>query len=198
MFKLIEKLSAYIADKLAKTDSDYENFDYYEYALIGIFSFILYTIIATILSLLLGYFPHVYLGICFLVNIRKYCGGFHMDTSLGCCIVTSFSYILVCYPSILLNQYYIIGFIFSLISLHGLNQIPRYTSKATKHQDYKQKQIKKKYILMLSLYLICNLILVIITYYTKYDFSRISIMISCSLLINKFSLSNFAFKLFDK
>ena len=55
MQKLIEFIAKKISLKLCKSDENEENYDYYEYALIGYLCFIKYCITAIIFSLTWGF-----------------------------------------------------------------------------------------------------------------------------------------------
>lgn len=196
MFKKIKELSYKITDLIvSKEDKDYY---FCQYSIKGFLHATLYWIISLILGLMFGYIIYVPFGILLLIEIRKFCGGIHGKTDMQCLILSVFFFNIVSSSSILLCYYYVLFFVLSLCSLTGLNSIPKYTSTATRHKIERQRTIKRNYILMLLGYIFVNLIMVILTYFGVIDLSKFSIMISIALIINRFSLSDFAFWLIDK
>lgn len=197
MLNLIEKLSHYIAKKISNTDTDNENYDYYQYSIHGLLSFGLYFIIAVILSFIFGYFPYILLIIPILLNVRSQCGGSHALSSFWCMVATSFWYFVIGMSTIHLNAFYILLFILSFVAWTGLSEIPKYTKTATRHREERQKEFKKKYITRLSLVFIANGIFILLTLMNVVDLSKFSTLLSMAVLVNRFSLSNWSFKLFE-
>lgn len=205
MQKIIEKIAHKISLFLCKYDGNIENFDYYEYAITGIEFFIIYCVIAIFFSLLLGYFPYIFVIIPCLLCLRSQSGGAHAKTTFWCCITTSIVYVIIGL-SVYLNKYYLILFILSLFGFTGLNQVPKYTETATQHSEEKQRFFQISYIVRLFVVFILNL-LTIILYLDNYDFclfnknidfSKVSCCLSASVLMNRFSLSNLCFAILNK
>lgn len=204
MQKLIEFVAKKISLKLCESDQNKENYDYYEYALIGYLCFIKYCITAIIFSFLLGYFPYIFIIIPCLLGIRSQSGGSHAKTPFWCFLTTTIVYIAIGL-STYLNKYFLILFLLSFISFTGLEYIPKYTRTAIQHSEEKQRFFQLNYVVRLFVVFILN-ILCIILFFNKYnftvfdfyiDFSKISCVLSSCALMNRFSLSDLSFKLLD-
>ena len=204
MQKLIEFIAKKISLKLCKSDGNEENYDYYEYALIGYLCFIKYCITAIIFSLFLGYFPYVFIIIPCLLNIRSQSGGSHAKTSFWCYFTTTVVYVLIGL-STYLNKYFLILFFISFVGFTGLEHIPKYTKTAIQHTEEKQRFFQLNYVVRLFIVFILN-ILSIILFFNNYnfnifdyyiDFSKISCVLSSCVIINRFSLSDLCFKILD-
>lgn len=202
MFKLIEKLSAFIAQKISDTDENNDNFDYYEYSIHGYISFFLYCSIAIILSLLFGYFTYVFLIIFVLLNIRSQSGGSHALSNKYCLLATSFWYLVIGLSVQYLSNLYFLFFLLSLIAFTGLKEVPKYTNTAKHHSTENQKKFKKKYIIRISLVAIVNLVFIIFAHcdinVPIFEFSKLSMVLSMCYIVNRFSLSNLSFVIFEK
>lgn len=204
MFKLIELIAQKISNKLCKSDGNEEYYDYYEYALIGEISFIVYSIIAIIISYFLGYFPYLFIAIPCFLGIRSPSGGSHAKTAFWCFTATNIVFILIGL-STYLNKFYIILFLLSFVTFTGLEHIPKYTRTAIRHNEEKQKFFQLSYVVRLFIIFMLN-ILAIVLYINNYNFTifgldinfaKISCVISSSALINRFMLSDLCFKILD-
>lgn len=204
MFKLIEIISRKISKKLCESDGNEEYYDYYEYSLIGNISFIVYSFFVIIISLILGYFPYLFIAMFSFLSIRSPSGGSHAKSALWCFISTNIIFILIGL-SIYINKYFLILFVLSFIVFSGLEYIPKYTKTATQHSIEKQRYFQVSYLSRLFIIFLLN-ILSIILYFNNYnfqifgfyiDFSKISCVISSSALMNRFMLSDLCFKLLD-
>ena len=204
MFKIVDFLVKKISLKLCKTDKDDENYDYYAYALEGVFCFCLYCIISIIFSFVFGYYPYIlFIIFCFLF-IRSQAGGSHAKTRNWCCFSTNLVYICIGL-STYLNKYFLILFLLSFMAFSDLKNIPKYTKSATQHSEEKQRYFQLNYLARLFILFILN-ILCIILYLNNYnfevfniclDFSKISCAISSAIIVNKFMLSDLCFKILD-
>lgn len=204
MQKIIELLAKKISLILCKSDGNEDNYDYYEYALIGYLCFIKYCITAIIFAYILGYFPYIFIIIPCLLNIRSQSGGSHAKTPFWCYFTTTVIYILIGL-STYLNQYYIILFLLSFIGFTGLEYIPKYTRTAIQHNEEKQRFFQLNYIVRLFVVFILNILSIVLYINNKnfnilsfyIDFSKISCVLSSCVLLNRFSLSDLCFKILD-
>lgn len=204
MFKLIEIIAQKISKKLCQSDGDNEYYDYYEYSLIGYISFIIYSLFVVAISILLGYFPYLFIAMFSFLSIRSPSGGSHAKNALWCFISTNIVFILIG-SSTYLNKYFLILFLFSFIVFSGLEYIPKYTKTATQHSEEKQRYFQLSYVSRLFIIFILN-VLSIVLYLNCYDltilginidFSKVSCVISTSAIMNRFMLSDLCFKLLD-
>ena len=204
MFKLIEVIAKKISKKLCQSDGNNEYYDYYEYSLIGYVSFIIYSLFVVAISILLGYFPYLFIAMFSFLSVRSPSGGSHAKNALWCFISTNLVFALIGL-STYLNKYFLILFLISFIVFSGLEHIPKYTKTATQHSEEKQKFFQLSYVLRLFIIFILN-ILCIVLYLNHYDliifgfaidFSKISCVISASAIMNKFMLSDLCFKILD-
>ena len=204
MQKLIEFIAKKISLKLCQSDGNEENYDYYEYALIGYLCFIKYCITAILFSILLGYFPYILIIIPCLLNIRSQSGGSHAKTPFWCYVTTTVMYIIIGL-SAYLNKYFIILFLISLIGFTSLEHIPKYTRTAIQHPEEKQRFFQLNYVVRLLVVFILNILSIILflngrnfNMFNFYiDFSKISCVLSSCVIINRFSLSDLCFKILD-
>lgn len=205
MFKFIKFLANRLSLFLCKTDNSKENYDYYEYAIIGYLSFSFYCIVAIILSILLKYFPYIFIIIPCLLSLRSQSGGSHAKTPFWCFIATTMAYLIIGL-STYLNKYYLIIFFISFIGFSGIKDIPKYTKTATQHSEEKQKFFQLNYVIRLNMVFLIN-IMSIILFMQGYifeinniviDFSKISCALSFCIMVNRFSLSDLCFALLDK
>lgn len=204
MFKLIEIIAQKISKKLCQSDGNNEYYDYYEYSLIGYISFIIYSLFVVAISILLGYFPYLFIAMFSFLSIRSPSGGSHAKNALWCFISTNIVFILIG-SSTYLNKYFLILFLFSFIVFSGLEYIPKYTKTATQHSEEKQRYFQLSYVSRLFIIFILN-VLSIVLYLNCYDltilgisidFSKVSCVISTSAIMNRFMLSDLCFKLLD-
>lgn len=201
MFNAILKLSYWITDKISSSDD--EDKDYYQYAIHGILSFLFSTSFAIVLSVIFNYSYYLILIIPSVLFLRSKSGGSHANTPQICFLWTNLMYFIIgiisLYSSYLFDSSCIVLFIVSLCyGLTGLKQVPRYTLTATRHSDKKQKTFKKQYIIRLMLFYILIFIGLLVTNISKYNFSIISNILSMSIIVNRFSLSNSSFWILSK
>ena len=216
MFKIIKRFTSWWSRKLCETDENNEEFDYYQYALEGYCCFLLYFIISLIISLFFGYCWYLPFIVFCLLFVREKCGGYHQEKNIYCLINSCLFYFLVGIVSFYLKNLYLIFFFFSFCLFLGLQKIPRYSSMAIKnglvHPLELQKDFRKTYIIRIIVMTIVNFIFILLDVFLDdflpnlsndnflflVDFKNLSMIISCSFLVNKFSLSDFAYKIADK
>lgn len=204
MFKFVNFVVNKLSLFLCKKEGNKENYDYYAYSIEGIVCFLIYCLISIIFSLIFGYHHYVILSIFFFLFLRSQAGGSHAKTRQWCCFFTNLVYILIGI-STYLNKYFLILFLISFIGFSNLKDIPKYTKTATQHTEEKQRYFQINYISRLLVVFILNILSIILflnnyNFYFKefyIDFSKISCVISVSVILNRFMLSNLCFNLME-
>lgn len=201
MFKQIEKFAYYLVDKYI--DGTELEKDKCKYSLYGIFSFIVSSAFALFLSFIFGYLYYLPFIILIISSLRSFSAGSHAKTPRICFLWTNLNYLAVGLSILYLKEYYILYFILSLWCFTKLDEIPKYTITAARHNVKRQKAFKKEYIIRISLLIFINFCLDKflqndIQYIWLLDLKRINILISGCLLVNRFSLSDVSFWILEK
>lgn len=201
MFHSIEKLSYWVTDKISKPDD--EDKDYYQYAIHGILSFIVSSSFAVLLSIVFGYSFYIILIVPSVLFVRSKSGGSHANTARICFLWTNLMYLIIGLVSFyswhLFHYSFIILFMLAICyGLTGLDDVPRYTKSATRHCDEKQMLFKRQYICRLIFFYVLITICSAITIYKVYNLSIISNILSMSIVVNRFSLSDTSFRILER
>lgn len=190
-----------ITHKMVKVNKDDEDFALVAYAVYGILSFMFSTMIALLISTI-GYFPYIVLLIIALSLLDSMSGVYHAKTHRACLIYTQCMYLFGGLNIMFMHEYYLLFLIFSLLAAF-FNLNPHYMENAPQHKPEKQKIFKRKYIVRLAVFCITNIILSLVIYFKPIDINfiilqKLSILISVTILINKFSITKLSKIILDK
>ncbi len=199
MFNLIEKFSKKLADKIDGTQMEK---DKCEYVIHSRLSFIFTMLPAVIIAVALGYWQFFILIVALILWLRKASGGSHAQSPLACWMFSNIFYAFVGICTIYLYEFaYIFVAIGAVAIVTGLDEVPKYATNAPHHRQAKQSEFRNRYIKRVSILLLGELclILIIIFNIAAYPiFYMLLVLISCCMLVNRFSLTNFSFWLFEK
>lgn len=199
MFQLIEKLSKKLANRIDGTQLEKDKCEFVIYSRL---SFIFTIVPALIIAIVLNYWQFLLPIVLLILWLRKASGGSHAQSPFVCWIFSNIFYAFVGICTIYLYEFsYIFIVLSTILILTGLNDVPKYALDAPHHRQVKQDAFRKKYIIRVSALLLVELILIIIIIFNIFTFPilrMILMLISCCMLVNRFSLTNFSFWLFKK
>lgn len=200
-FENFEVLSDIITQKIIKVNKDDDDFDLVNYAVYGILSFIFSAIILILVSLI-GYFPYIILLIVITISLDSMSGVYHAKTHKGCLFYTQCMYLFCGLNIMFMHRFYLLYLMFSLL-IAFFNLDCHYMENAPQHSYKKQKLFKRKYIARLIIICIINIILSWLIYFRVSNIDlvvlqKLSILLSVSIIVNKFSITQYSKKILDK
>lgn len=180
----IKSLSYALAFKIYDKDDAEDDIEFWKYHVYKYINAFFYLLTGLIIAIIFGYWKQFLIVAFTFGYIRKKIGGYHSETPNGCFINTEIMLIVGSALAILTSKYIIPMFLISILSAFFITPyIPRMGCGSVQRSEKKNLYFRKVYRTRFLVVYVLNIVLIYLTYNSKYNLSIYSSSLSSAVLM---------------